>query len=76
MNLHSFSLSQLFVPNYFVHTLYVGKTLLELNFKGPYPISEREITFCCCLFSFSIKREIKHFSGVVVQRQQRKVKKG
>ena len=65
MNLHSFSLSRLFLPTYFVHTLYVGKTLLELKSKGPYPISEREITFCCCLFTFSIKREIKHFCGVV-----------
>ena len=53
------SLSQLFLPTYFVKC---RRTLLKLNSKGPYPSSEREIIFLCCLFTFSIKRGISAFS--------------
>ena len=35
---------------------------------GPYPSTEREIKFCRCLFTSSIKREIMHFHVVVVQK--------
>ena len=57
----------------FLHTYYVKcrQTLLNLNSKGPYPSSEREIKFLRCLFTFSIKREIWHFHVVVVQKRQR-----
>ena len=42
------------------------RTLLNLNSKGPYPSSEREIKFRRCLFTFfSVKREIRHFHVVV-----------
>ena len=51
------------------------RTLLKLNFKGPYPSSEREIKFRCCLFTSSIKRQIRHFHVVVVQKQERNVQK-
>ena len=36
------------------------RTLLKLNFKGPWPSSEREIKFRRCLFTSSIKRKISH----------------
>ena len=57
----------------FLHTYYVKcrQTLLNLNSKGPYPSSEREIKFLRCLFTFSIKRKIWHFHVVVVQKRQR-----
>ena len=45
-------------PTYFVNC---RRTLLKLNFKGPYLSSEREIKFLRCLFTFSFKREIGHF---------------
>ena len=63
------SLSQLFLPTYFVKC---RRTLLELNFKGPYSSSEREIKFRRCLFTSSIKREIRHFHVVVVQKRAKK----
>ena len=34
---------------------------MKLNSKGPYPGSEREIKFRRCLFTFSIKSEIRKF---------------
>ena len=37
------------------------RTIPKLNFKGPYPSSEREVKFRRCLFTSSIKRE-KAFS--------------
>ena len=43
--------------------------LLELNSKGLYPSSEREIKFRRSLFTFSIKREIRHFHVVVVRKR-------
>ena len=57
----------------FLHTYYVKcrQTLLNLNSKGPYPSSGREIKFLRCLFTFSIKRKIWHFHVVVVQKRQR-----
>ena len=36
------------------------RTLLKLNFKGPWSSSEREIQFRRCLFTSSIKRKIRH----------------
>ena len=51
------------------------RTLLKLNFKGPYSSSEREIKFRRCLFTSSIKRQIRHFHVVVVQKQKRNVQK-
>ena len=51
------------------------RTLLKLNSKGPYPSSEREIKFRRCLFTFSIKREIRHLHVVVVLKRQRKCTK-
>ena len=46
-------------PTYFVKS---GRTFLKSNSKGPYPSSEREITFRHCLFTFSTKREMRHVS--------------
>ena len=51
------------------------QTLLRLNSKGPYPSSEREIKFRRCLFTFSIKRKIRHLHVVVVLKQQKNVQK-
>ena len=56
-----------------IHT-YLDKctgTLLDLNSKGPYSSSEREITFRRCLFTFSIKHEIRHLLVVLVRKRQR-----
>ena len=61
-----------FIPT---HLLFCRQTLLKLNFKRPYLSSEREIKFCCCLFTFSIERKIGHFHVVVVQKQERNVQK-
>ena len=63
---------RLFLPTYFDKC---RRTLQKLNSKGPYPSSEREIKFRRCLFTFSIKREIRHFHVVVVQKRQRNVQK-
>ena len=57
--------------NYFVKRT---RTLLNLNSKGPYSSSESKIKFLRCLFTFSIKHQIRHFH-VVVQKQQRNVQK-
>ena len=64
------SFSQLFLPTYFVNC---RRTLLKLNSKGPCPSSEREIKFLHCLFTFSIKCEVRHFHVVVVQWWQRNI---
>lgn len=56
-------LSRLFLPTYFEKC---RRTLLNINSKGPYPSSEGEIKFRCCLFAFSIKGEIRHFLRVEV----------
>ena len=47
----------------------------KLNFKGPYSSSEIEIKFRRFLFTFSAKRQIRHFHVVVVQKQERNDKK-
>ena len=57
--------------NYFVERT---RTLLNLNSKGPYSSSESKMKFLRCLFTFSIKHEIRHFH-VVVQKRQRNVQK-
>ena len=56
------------LPTYFVKC---RRALLKLNFKGPYPSSEREVIFRRCLFTPSIKREIRYFHVVVVQKRER-----
>ena len=43
--------------------------------KGPDSSSEREIKFRRCLFTSSVKREIRHFKVVVVQKRKRNVQK-
>ena len=60
------------IPTHFVNC---RRTLLKLNFKGPNSSSEREITFRRCLFMSSIKRKIRHFHVVVVQKRERNVQK-
>ena len=66
------SLYRLFLPTYFVNC---RRTLLKLNFKGPYSSSEREIKFRRCLFTSSMKREIRHFRVAVVQKRERNTQK-
>ena len=51
------------------------RTLLKLNSWEPYPSSETERKFCRLLCTSSVKREIRHFHVVVVQRRQRHVQK-
>ena len=58
--------------NYFVKRT---RTLLNLNSKGPYSSLESKIKFRRCLFTFSIKHEIRHFYVVVGQKRQRNVQK-
>ena len=50
-------------------------TLLKLNSYEPYPTSERERKFHRRLCTSPVKREIRHFHGVVVHWGQRKVQK-
>ena len=65
--------SRLFLPINFVKCRW---TLLKVSFKGPYPSSERDwINFRRCLLKISIKRKIRHFLVVVVQKRQRHVQK-
>ena len=46
----------------------------EFEFQGPYPSSETEIKkFRRSLFTFSTKREIRHFHVVVVEKRQKSV---
>ena len=66
------SLSQLFLPTYFVKC---RRTLLELNSLGPYPSTEREIKFRRSLLTSSIKLEIRHCYVVVVQKRAKKCTK-
>ena len=58
-----------------VQMAYCRRTVLKLDFKGQYLILEREIQFRRCLFTFSIKREIRHFHVVVVQKRERNIQK-
>ena len=74
VNLRSFSLYR----NYSYPLTLSNKcrwTLLELNSEGPYPSSEKEIKFRRCLFTHSIKHEIRHFHVVVVQKRAKKCTK-
>ena len=48
---------------------------LELNSKGLYQSSGKEKENCCFVFPSSIKREIRHFHVVVVQRLQEMYKR-
>ena len=64
------SLYRLFLPTYFVNC---RRTLMKLNFKGPNSSSEREKKFRRCLFTSSIKREMRHFHVVIVQKRERNV---
>ena len=48
---------------------------LELNSKGLYLSSQKEKENRCLIFAFSIKREIRKFHVVVLQRQQSNVQK-
>ena len=66
------SLSQLLLSTYFVKC---RRILLELNSEGRFPSSEREIKFRRCLFTYSIRREIRHFHVVVVQKRAKKCTK-
>ena len=65
-------LSRLFLLTYLVKCT---RTLLNLNSKGPYSSSESEIKFLPCLFTLSIKHEIRHFHVLLVQKRQRNVQK-
>ena len=71
VNLRSFSLYSDY--SYPLALVKCRRTLLKLNFKGPNPSSEREIKFRRCFFTSSIKRKIRHFHVVVVQKQERNV---
>ena len=64
------SLSRLFHLVYFVK---YWQMFLELNSKGLYQSLGKEKESCCVVFSSSIKREIRNFHVVVVQRRQRNV---
>ena len=66
------SLSQLFLPTYFVKC---RRTLLELNSLGLYPSTERAIKFRPSLLTSSIKLEIRHCYVVVVQKRAKKCTK-
>ena len=50
-----------------------GRAQLELHSKGPYPSSERETKFGRCMFTFSLKRAIRHFHVVFVHKRQRNI---
>ena len=48
---------------------------LELSPKGLYQSSGKEKESCCLVFTFSTKRDIRHFHVIVSQRQLKNVKK-
>ena len=56
-----------------VPSVFIAIIPTHLNFRGPYRSSKREIKFRRCLFTSSIKRKIRHFHVVVVQKQERNV---
>ena len=60
-------------PTYLLCQMYANPP--KLNSKGPYSSPESEIKFRRCLFTFSIKHEIRHFRVVVVQKRQGNVRK-
>ena len=66
------SSSRLFLLTYLVKCT---RTLLNLNSKGPYSSSESEIKFLPCLFTFSIKHEIRHFKSYLCKNGKEMYKK-
>ena len=71
-NLGLQSLSGMF---HLVHFVKWWQIFLELNSKRLYQSSGKENESRCLVFTSSIKREIRHFHVVVVQRRQRNVQK-
>ena len=53
----------------------VGDFFQKLNSKGPCHSSEKEIEILCLVFMSSVRREIRQFQVVVVQRRQGNVQK-
>ena len=53
----------------------VGDFFQKLNSKGPCHFSEKEIESRCLVFTSSVRREIRQFQVVVVQRRQDNVQK-
>ena len=47
----------------------------EIEFYGTIFKFRKKIKFCHCLFTFSVKREIRHFHVVVVQKRRTNVQK-
>ena len=74
-SLHVLSVLSAIIPTYCTYFVKCTRTLLNLNSKWPYSISESKIKFRHCLFTFSIKHEIRYFHVVVAQTRQRKVQK-
>ena len=61
------------IPNHLLRKMYSNshgvESLRSSNYKGQSsPSSERERKFRRCLFSYSIKREVRYLQVVVVQR--------
>ena len=74
MNLRSFSLNRNY--SYPLTLSNVGQANPPgIEFFGTYPSTEREIKFRRCLFTSVIKREIRHFHVVVVQKRAKKCTK-
>ena len=57
----------------FAENIQCRQISLEWISWGPHSSLERERTFRCSLFKFSIKLEIRRFHVVVVQQRQRNV---
>ena len=57
------------------HLSNVGDFFQKLNSKGPCHSSEKEIEILCLVFMSSVRREIRQFQVVVVQRRQDNVQK-
>ena len=53
----------------------VQEEYTESILYGPYPSTKRKIKVSCFLFTSSIKREIRHFHVVVVQKRANKCTK-
>ena len=53
----------------------VQEEYTESILYGPYPSTKRKIKVSRCLFTSSIKREIRHFHVVVVQKRAKKCTK-
>ena len=58
-----------------ISLLILRKKPTVLQSKEPYPSTEREIKFRRCSFTSSIKREIRYFHVVVVQKRAKKCTK-